>query len=191
MASYQGMLTLALTVVLLALPSLTCGVTLHVRPTSTNTSCSTHPCHTLSEYAEDLGQYFNDSNLTLQFLPGNHTLSVNLTITGIYQLELLGNSSAEVPIKVLCNSSVGFSVRNYIPVVRIDSAYVGLTFMDISKVRINDLAFVSCTRPHMAQISDILTYYGLYLQSVWITEITDCSFQESFGSAVGVVQWRI
>ena len=186
MASYQGMLTLVVTVVLLALPSLTCGVTLHVRPTSTNTSCPTNPCHTLSEYAEGLGQYFNDSNLTLQFLPGNHTLSVNLTITGIYQLELLGNSSAEVPIRVLCNSSVGFSVRNYIPVVRIDSSYVGLTFMDISKVRINGLAFVSCTRPHMAQISDILTYYGLYLQSVWITEITDCTFQESFGSAVGV-----
>ena len=125
MASYQGMLTLVVTVVLLALPSLTCAVTLHVRPTSTNTSCPTNPCHTLSEYAEGLGQYFNDSNLTLQFLPGNHTLSVNLTITGIYQLELLGNSSAEVPIRVLCNSSIGFSVRNYIPVVRLDSAYVG------------------------------------------------------------------
>ena len=63
MASHQGLLMLALTVVLLALPSLTCGVTLHVRPTSTNTSCSTHPCQTISEYAQDPDQYFNDSNL--------------------------------------------------------------------------------------------------------------------------------
>ena len=59
MASHQGVLTLALTVVLLPLPSLTYGVTLHVTPTSTNTSCPTQPCHTLSEYAQDPGQYFN------------------------------------------------------------------------------------------------------------------------------------
>ena len=97
MASHQGMLTLAVTVVLLALPSLTYEATLHVRPTSTNTSCPTHPCLTLSEYAQDPGHYFNDSNLTLQFLAGNHTFNAfnaNLIITSIHQLELLGNSSA-------------------------------------------------------------------------------------------------
>ena len=81
---------LALTVVLLALPSLTYGVTLHVRPTSTNISCPTHPCHTLAEYAQGPEQYFDDSNLTLQFLPGTHTLNVNLTITNIHQLEIQG-----------------------------------------------------------------------------------------------------
>ena len=158
MAYPQKVPTLALTVVLLTFPSLTYGVTLHVRPTSSNMSCTMDPCYTLSEYAEDPGQYFNDSNLTLQLLPGNHSLDVNLTITSIHQLELLGNSSAEVPIRVVCNSSVGFTVKNYIPVVRTDSSYAGLTFMDISTMRINGLAFVSCTgRPHMAQISHILS----------------------------------
>ena len=191
MASPQEVLTLALAVVLLAFPSLTYGVTLHVIPTSSNMSCSMDPCYTLSEYAEDPGQYFNDSNLTLQFLPGNHTLNVNLTITSIHRLELLGNSSAEVSIRVICNSSVGFTVKNYIPVVRTDSFCVGLTFMDISKMRINGLAFVSCTRPHMAQISEILTYYGLFLQSVQMTEIINCTFQYSFGSALGVVDSHV
>ena len=109
MASHQGVLTLALTVVLLALPSLTCGVTLHVRPTSTNTSCPTHPCQTLSEYAQDPGQYFNDSNLTLTFLPGNHTLDINLTITNINQLKIHG---ALLPTKVVCRTHVGFTLSN-------------------------------------------------------------------------------
>ena len=126
MASYQGMFTLALTVVLLVLPSLSCGVTLYVRPTSTNTSCPTHPCHTLSEYAQDIGQYFNYSNLTLQFLPGNHSLNLNVTITSIHQLEILADSSAVVPTRVVCYSSFGFILK------------------DIVKMKIEGLAFISC-----------------------------------------------
>ena len=172
MASYQGMLTLVVTVVLLALPSLTSGVTLHVRPTSTNTACPTHPCHTLSEYAHDPGQYFNESNLTLLFLPGNHTLIMNVTMTNIHRLEILGKSSAMVPTTVLCSS------------------YVGFTFRDIFEVRINGLAFVTCARFRVVQIGQFYpetAYYGLHLQSVQVAEITDCSFQDSYGSALGVV----
>ena len=136
MVSHQEVLTLALTVVLQALPSLTYGVTLHVKPTSTNTSCPTHPCHTLSEYAQDPGQYFNDSNLTLQFLPGNHTSNATLIIANIHRLKLLGNSSAVVPTKVLCSSRVGF------------------TFKHISKVKLDGLAFVYCARTYVVQVSN-------------------------------------
>ena len=125
MVSHQGVLTLALTVVLLALTSLTCGVTLHVRPTSTNTSCPTHPCQTLSEYAQNPGQYFNDSNLKIQFLPGTHTLDINLTITNTSQLKIHG---ALLPTRVVCTSRVGF------------------TFSNISKLSIDGLAFVACAR---------------------------------------------
>ena len=176
MASHQGMLTLALTLVLLALPSLTYGVTLHVRPTSTNISCPTHPCHTLSEYAHDAGQYFNESNLTLLFLPGNHTLIMNVTMTNIHQLEILGNSSSMVPATVVCSFHVGF------------------TFRDISEIKINGLAFVACARFRVVQISKFYsetTYYGLHLQSVQTAEITDCSFQDSYGSALGVVDSHV
>ena len=87
MNSFQGLLTLALTMVLLAIPSLSYGETLYVQPTSMlSTSCPAHLCHTLSEYAQDPDQYFNSPNLTLQFLPGDHTFNVNLTITSIHQL---------------------------------------------------------------------------------------------------------
>ena len=168
MASHQGVLTLALTVVLLALPSLTYGVTLYVRPTSTNISCPTHPCQTLSEYAQDSGQYFNDSILTLQFLPGSHTLNVNLTISNISQLEI---TNAVAPTKVKCDSNVGFTLR------------------DISVVRIEGLAFVGCAISGIFQGSygnRFLTYYGLHFQSVQTAEIIDCTFQDSYGSALGV-----
>ena len=171
MASHQGVLTLALTVVLLALPSLTCGVTLHVRPTSTNTSCPTQPCQTLSEYAQDLGQYFNDSNLTLQFLPGNHTLDVNLAITNIHKVEIHG---ALLPTKVVCNYHVGF------------------TFSNIYRVSIDGLAFVACAARRDIYIhGTYTTYYGLHLQSVQTAEIIDCTFQDSYGTALGIVDSRV
>ena len=89
-APHQDMLTFIVTAVLLALPSLTSGEILHVRPMSANTLCPTHPCQTLSEYAQDDGEYFKNSKITLQFLKGIHTLIVNLDITDIQQLEILG-----------------------------------------------------------------------------------------------------
>ena len=162
---------LTLTMVLLALPLLTCGVTLHVRPTSTNTSCSTQPCLTLSEYAQDPGQYFNDSNLTLQFLPGTHTLDINLTITNINQLRIHG---AVLPTRVVCDSRVGF------------------TFANISKLSIDGLAFVACaTRRDIYIHRTYATYYGLHLQSVPMAEIIDCTFQDSYGSALVAVDSRV
>ena len=176
MASHQGLLILALTV-LLAFPSLTYGVTLHVRPTSTNISCPTHPCHTLTEYAQGPEQYFNDSNLTLQFLPGTHTLNVNLTISNIHQLEIHG---AVLLTRIVCKSHVGFAISN------------------IYTVRIDGLAFVSCARHGMVQGSSTrthngyyTTYYGLHLQSVQTAEINDCTFQDSYGSALGVVDSHV
>ena len=137
MASYKGMITLTLTMVLLALSSLTFGETLHVKLISTNASCPTHPCHTLSWYAQDLGQYTNDSNLTLQFLPGNHTLNVNLTITNMYKLEIIGSV---VPTQIVCNPNVG------------------LTFRNISEMKIDGLTFVSCDTSYMIRIRDYYNY---------------------------------
>ena len=173
MASHQRLLMLALTVVLLALPSLTYGVTLHVRSASTNASCPTHPCQTLSQYAQEPGKYFNDSNLILQFLPGTHTLDVNLIITNIHQLKI---TNAVVPTKVVCESNVGFSLKN------------------IAVVRIEGLAFVACARFGIVQDSygDLYTtYYGLHFQSVQTAEIIDCIFQDSNGSALGVVDSHV
>ena len=181
MASHPGLLTLALTVVLPALPSLTYGAILYVRPMSTNTSCPTNPCQTLSEYAQEPGQYLNDPNLTLQFLQGTHTLNVNLTITNIHQLKING---IVLQTWVRCNSHVGFA------------------FSNIHEVSIDGLAFVACARsstsrftsyyyPTIIQHLSFPIYYGLHLQSVQMAEIIDCTFQDSYGSALGVVDSHV
>ena len=44
----------------------------------------------------------------------------------------------------------------------------------------------------MVQFSyPVKTYFGLHLQSVPMVEITDCTFQDSYGSALGVVDSRV
>jgi len=94
MAPHQGMLTLVPTVTVVVVPS--SGTMLTVTPSSTNMTCPTeNTCLTLSEYAQHYSEYFNHSNITLQFLPGNHTLDVDLTVTSIHTqyLEILGNTS--------------------------------------------------------------------------------------------------
>ena len=150
----------------------------------------THPApHTPAtpEYAQDLEQYLNHSSdfgkhfnkvyLTLQFLPGSHPVDI-LIITSIHRLEILGNSSAVAQVSVVCNANTG------------------LTFSNISEVRIDGLAFVSCGRSHVVRARSIhhascygynyfITYYGLHLQSVQTAEIIDCTFQDSYGSALG------
>ena len=54
---------------------------------------------------------------------------------------------------------------------------------------IDGLAFVACARFRV--INTYTTYYGLHLQSVQTAEIIDCTFQDSYGTAVGVVDSRV
>ena len=102
-------------------------------------------------------------------MPGTHTLDVNLIITNIHQLE---STNAVVPTKVVCDSNVGFTLR------------------DITVVRIEGLAFVACARSGKVQHSFghlVTTYYGLHFQSVQMAKISDSTFLDSYGSALGVV----
>ena len=80
-----------------------------------------------------------------------------------------------VPTRVVCNSNVGLTFRN-------------IQF----KVRIY-LAFVACARFGEVEVgySCFTSYYGLYLQSVQTAEIIDCTFQGSYGSALGVVDSHV
>ena len=81
-----------------------------------------------------------------------------------------------VPTKVVCDSNVGFTLRN------------------ISAVRIEHLAFVGCARSGIVHDHDgnlFPTYYGLHFQSVQTAEIIGCTFQDSYGSALGVVDSHV
>ena len=140
MASHKGVLTLVLMVTLVVGPS--SGTMLTVTPSSTNMTClNKSTCLTLSEYAKNHLEYFSHSNITLQFLPGNHTLDVDLTITSIQTqyLEILGNTTSPTPSTVICSRKVGFAFR------------------DISDVRVTDMAFISCG-------SRYLVRYAFYLE---------------------------
>ena len=61
-------------------------------------------------------------------------------------------------------------------------------------VRIESLAFVGCARPDKFQdlYGDLFsTYHGLHFQSVQTAEIIHCTFQYSYGSALGVVNSHV
>lgn len=165
------------TLALLALHSLTYAEILHVSPTPSNAPCPVLHCHTLFEYAQDHLKYFNGLNTTLLFLPADHNLDMNITITSIQQLNILGNSSALMPTRVVCKH-VGFMIRN------------------ISEVRIDGLVFISCARRHIQSsrtfilspnASMVTLYYGFYLESCLRTQIINRTFQNSFGSVLGLV----
>ena len=56
-------------------------------------------------------------------------------------------------------------------------------------MRIDGIAFASCARSHQIWIHHRFEtrYFGVYLEFIRMTEITNCTFQDSFGSALGVV----
>ena len=175
MTSHQGMLTLVLTVTLVVGPS--SGTMLTVTPSSTNVTCPTeYTCLTLSEYAQYHSEYFNRSNITLQFLPGNHTLDVNLTITSIQTqyLKISGNTTSPTPSTVTCSHNGGFMFRG------------------ISEVRVSNMMFISCGSRYLEHHQIYASIYAMFIYTIQFTsvqfiEVINCVFRDSFGTAVGVV----
>ena len=100
--------------------------------TPTGTSCSTCPhnsthCATLSQYTQQAESYFT-SNTTMVFLPGDHTLDMNITVANISRMTMYGESSSDYAARFVCNGSVG------------------LSFMSIVDLKIHSLTFTSCGR---------------------------------------------
>jgi len=89
--------------------------------TPTGTSCSTCPhisthCATLSEYALQQAKLYFTSNTTMVFLPGDHTLDMNITVANISRLTMRGESSSGYVATVVCNGSVGLSFISMVDV---------------------------------------------------------------------------
>ena len=161
------------------------GTMLTIKPSSPNITCPTEiTCLTLSEYAHNHSQYFNHANITLQFLPGNHTLDVSIIITSsqIQYLEINGSTTSP-PSTVMCSTS--------------PSVHVGFVFRDIPEVRVSGMTFISCgtanqiqypSSPLVSYSQSIVFYFTVWFHSVYgqSIEITNCVFRESFGSAVAM-----
>ena len=139
--------------------------------TPTPTSCSSCPhnstnCTTLSEYAQEAELYFT-SNTTMVFLPGDHVLDTNITVTNVARFTMHGKSSSS---NVVCDGLVGFS------------------FTGMVNFKIHSLAFNSCSRKYaLPPVSN----YALLLQSTQHSELVNCSFHGNLGTAFVVINANI
>lgn len=150
------------------------SATFYVKPNLALTSATTCPhsdylCLSLTEYGQNYDQHFNVSDIELKLLPGIHVLEVSFIVANIPQnVKLLGSSSST---EVSCRGDVG------------------ITFENVSRLTIDGLRFISCKRIHYIQNFDYieLVYYGFSVYSVHHTTITNCTFQNSPGTALAVV----
>ena len=79
---------------------------LYVLPdNSTNSSCLTQPCATLSQYLLDNGTLSVVSNVEYHFLPGEHHVPANMTLQNLYNFSIIGNVSETSPPVVLVGCS--------------------------------------------------------------------------------------
>ena len=94
--------------------------------------CPYEDCLTLSEYASETTRYFNSDNLTLVFLPGEHTFNSSIIFLMFESLTLQGDLSSlpNITSKIVCEET---------------SAIV---LMSISKVEIKALSFNFCGNVH-------------------------------------------
>ena len=60
---------------------------------STNSSCLTQPCATLSQYVLDNGTLPVVSNVEYHFLPGEHYVPANMKLQNLYNFSIIGNVS--------------------------------------------------------------------------------------------------
>ena len=151
---------------LLLLSTICSGHTIHYIKPTPSTPCPADPCFTLSEYAQQCLHNLT-SNTTLLLLTGDHVLSVNFTVENISGFEILSSEDNDAT-RIVCEGLVGFSFRN-------------ILHMEMYGLTIN-----SCGKS--AMIYNDPTTYGASVHSVLDTSISNCSFQDSVGTALGVFQ---
>ena len=88
-------------------------VELYITP-SVDSSCPQEPCLTLSHFAADPSNYAgNETNISLVFLPGNHTLEGELSLYAADDFSMESQDNETVVIEC-ANQSAMFSVSESI-----------------------------------------------------------------------------
>ena len=116
--------------------------------TPTATSCSSCPhnnhCATLSEYAQDVEQYFT-SNTTMVFLPGDHFLDRNVTVANVSSLTMHRESSSGNRATVVCSGSFHLIFINMVD-LKIDSlAFTSFTSCGLRLYSLQYTELVNCS----------------------------------------------
>ena len=96
------------------------------------------------------------------FLPGDHALDTNITVTSVTSLMMRGESSSSSVATLVCKGPVG------------------LHFSSMVNFRIHSLTFTACNRKHSVISATLL------LQSTQYAELVDCSFHDNLASALAV-----
>ena len=120
--------------------------TYYVTPTP-DMPCPEKPCHTLSEYVQQAGQYLT-VNTTFKFLPGNHYLRNRLLVSGIHSLTLEGDP--RLPTRIVCSTTES----------------TGFNFQHMRQLYISELIFDSCGGNYAASAA-------LLLESIDYSEISN------------------
>lgn len=108
-SSTQSYLSLTLLTLLLVGGAKT--ATYYIIPEENNINpCPFSCCLTVSELISNSSSYTAVNNLTLIFLPGNHTLDSQLAISNISLLEIASNDTATA--RIMCNFSSGFEFHH-------------------------------------------------------------------------------
>ena len=151
---------------LFVLPLCWAQTTYYVTPTP-ETPCPGEPCHTLSEYVAQVGEYFT-SSVTFMFLSGNHVLEKSVSILDQTNLSLIGYASSlpQVTSRIVCSQPAG------------------IDFYNTSNLVISSLAFISCGK------SD--TGPAVMVNLAPRAKLTSCLFQNNtninrFGSVGGAL----
>ena len=109
------------------------------------------------------------SSTKLLLLPGNHVLSVNFTVENVSDYEISSSAPTDShATRIVCQGFVGFAFRN------------------ISHVTMCGLTINSCGKGAVIQYNYTTTAYGMSFHSVLYSSITNCSFQDSILTALGV-----
>ena len=119
---------------LLSSISFTIGIEYYIT-SSTSGRCLVEPCLTLAQFANNTSKYL-DSNTTLIFKPGNHTLNSQLTISSVANISFIPYSiSVTADINVACGSLGRLDIYNVSFVSILGIKFVGCVGNRIISVR--------------------------------------------------------
>ena len=138
----------------------------HPLPPYAHSALTTTPTapHFLS-MQEKLNCVYFTSKTTMVFLPGDHALDTNITVTNATRLTMCGESSSNKIANVVCSGSVG------------------LSFTSIVEFEICYLTFTSCSRNF---VSPLVRKYALLLDSTKYAKLVNCFFHDNLGTVLAV-----
>ena len=180
-------LMLYLVSMFLKLSSVDC-CTRYVRPSSL-THCPKEPCHTLSDYARNIGRYFCPENTTLVFLSGTHHLDTDLNVSGLKVFQLLGNASEPTACKVVCTQPAHMSATHvtHVTVSALTFSHCGsrLSSQD-NETSVLDIENVDNFTLDACQLLNSQSdAKGLLLRSVALAHIVSSRFENNTSASSG------